>query len=215
MVFLASRMLLGSLGPRLNAERVEKSAGKLERIPEAIAGWEWDKTVKDTSADIARVTGGGWNLFVRSYVKPDAGRRLYVQVCRWLDPLSCYEMHGWRVVPATKPFLIGSEGQSLRSIGVKEGWIEKSGERMAVLFWESDLLDPAAVREGALTEDVGAKGRLSRLWGRTQRRLKSFFQKSDIIVKVIYSAGADNEGEREEVLQFARAIQGIIVELLK
>jgi hypothetical protein len=214
-VFLVSRILLGSLGPKLNAERVKRSAEKLQYIPGQIDEWQWDETVKSKGAHMDQVTGGGWNLFVRSYVRPATGDRLYFQVCRWLDPLSCYEMHGWHVVKANQPLLRGDLGVTLRGSGVKEGWVEKNQERMGLLFWESDLLDPKAVLDGALTEDVGAKGRLSKLWGRTTRRVKSFFQKSDVVVKVIYLGEAESPEEQEAVLRFTREIQGILPEVLK
>jgi len=215
VVLFVSRMLLGALGPKLNAERVKRSAEKLERIPEEIAGWKWDSTVKSTGAHIDQVTGGGWNLFVRSYVRPEAGDTLYFQVCRWLDPLSCYEMHGWEVVQARTPFLGGKQGRVLRASGVRECWIEKGEERMGVLFWESDLLDPDIIRGDALTEDTGVKGRLSKLWGRTQRRLKSFFQKSDVVVKVIYVGEGESEETGEAVLRFTREIQQLLPDVLK
>ncbi|MDP2897518.1 MAG: hypothetical protein Q8Q12_13335, partial [bacterium] len=92
---------------------------------------------------------------------------------------------------------------------------EKNQERMGVLFWESDLLDPKAVLDGALTEDIGPKARLSKLWGRTQRSVKSFFQKSDVVVKVIYLGEAESEEKRDAVLRFTREIQGILPEVLK
>jgi hypothetical protein len=214
-VFLASKIVLGTLGPKLNAERVKRSAEKLVHIPGRIEEWQWDETVKSNGAHINQVTGGGWNLFVRSYVRPASGDRLYFQVCRWLDPLSCYEMHGWQVVRPNKPLLTGELGGALRAAGVKEGWIEKNRERMFLLFYESDLLDPNAVFGGALTEDVGAAGRLSKLWGRTTRRVKSFFQKSHIVVKVIYLGDAENEQNAAAVLRFTREIRRILPEVLQ
>ena len=214
-VFLVLQILLSSLGPKLNAERVKRSAEKLEHIPSRIGEWQWDETVKSKGAHIDQVTGGGWNLFVRSYVRPPTGDRLYFQVCRWLDPLSCYEMHGWQVVKPRQPLLTGELGKSFRDSGVKEGWLEKNQERMVVLFWESDLLDPKAVLGGALTEDIGAKGRLSKLWGRTTRRVRSFFQKSDVVVKVIYLGDTGSDEKSDALLRFTREIQQILPEVLR
>ena len=215
MALFLCRILLVSFGGRLNAERVKKSAVRLEQIPEAVAGWEWDRTMTARNARMGHVTAGGYNLFVRSYVRPKTGHRLYFQVCRWLDPLSCYEMHGWRVVKPDKPLLRGEEGHRLRAAGMREGWVEKDEEKIALVFWESDLLEPTAIWKGALTEDVGAKGRLTRLWGRTSRRLKSFFQKSDIVAKVIYEGPPGSEQAREAVLEFAREIRRMLPNVLK
>jgi len=215
LVLLASRLLLGSLGTTLNAERIRKSVEKLENIPEVIAGWEWDRSVADKSANVLHVTGGGYNLFVRRYERPETGERLYFQVCRWLDPLSCYELHGWHIAKTGDSPLTGEEGRMLQAAGFKEGWIEKNAERMYLLFWESDLLEPKVVRKGALTEDAGAKGRLSRLWGRTHRRIKSFFQKSDIVAKVIYLEETQSDEAREAVLRFAREIHEVMPRVLK
>lgn len=214
-VFLVSKILLGTVGPKLNAERVKRSAEKLKGLPGQIGEWQWDETLKSRDAHINQVTGGGWNLFLRSYVKPTTGERLYVQVCRWLDPLSCCEMHGWQVVKPHRPLLTGKLGKSLRDAGVKEGWLEKNRERMFFLFYETDLLDPKAVLGGALTEDTGAAGRLSKLWGRTKRRVKSFFQKSDVVVKVIYLGDAENEQNAAAVLCFTREIRRILPEVLQ
>jgi hypothetical protein len=215
LVLFLSRLLLGCLGARLNAERITKSVEKLHDIPEAIAGWEWDRSETDKTANILHVTGGGYNLFVRSYVRPATGERLYFQVCRWLDPLSCYELHGWQIAKAGDSPLTGEEGRMLRAAGFREGRIEKNEERMYLLFWESDLLEPAVVRKGALTEDAGAKGRLSRLWGRTHRRIKSFFQKSDIVAKVIYLEETQSDEAREAVLRFAREVHEVLPRVLK
>lgn len=212
---IVSKMMLASLGTKLNAERVKKSAERLEQIPEAIGGWEWDRTARVKDADVARVTGGGYDLLVRSYVKQGSGDRLYFQVARWLDPLNCYEVHGWQVVKVGRPLLHGEEGRILRAAGVKEGWVEKDAERMAVLFWESDLLEPAIVREGALTEDFGAKGRLSKLWGRMHRRIKSYFQKSDIVAKVIYVGELEDDETREAVVRFAREMHQVLPGILR
>lgn len=214
-VLFASRLLLGSLGAKLNADRVMESARKLERIPEQIAGWEWDRAVKDDTARIEQVTGGGWNLFVRSYANPETGERLYFQVCRWLDPVSCYELHGWRIAKEDNPILTGGEGKSLRAAGVREIWIERNGDRMGLLLWESDLLAPEVVRTGAMIEEGGAKGRLSRLWGRTQRRIKSFFQKSDVVAKVIYAEEFGSEEGREAVLRFTEEVHRLLPRVLK
>lgn len=214
-VFLASQIILTSLGPKLNAERVKRIAEKLEHIPNRIGEWQWDETAESHGAHINQVTGGGWNLFLRSYVRPTTGDRLYFQVCRWLDPLSCYEMHGWQVVRPNEPLLTGALGKTLRDTGVKEGWLEKNQERMVFLFWESDLLDPKAVLGGALTEDTGAAERLSRLWGRTTRRVKSFFQKSDVVAKVIYLGDPASAEKSDAVLRFTREIQQILPEVLQ
>ncbi len=214
-VLLVSRILLGTLGPKLNAERVKRSAEKLDRIPEQIAGWKWDRTVSSAGAHIDQVTGGGWNLFVRSYIGPERGDTLYFQVCRWLDPLSCYEMHGWEVVPARTSFLSGGEGRKLRSSGVKEGWVEKGEEKMGLLFWESDLLAPTVVRGDALTENTEGQSRLSKLWGRTYRRLRSFFLKSDVVVKLIYVGEPEDRASIDAVLQFTKEIQDLLPEVLQ
>lgn len=215
LVLLACRLLLGSLGTTLNAKRIRKSVEKLENIPEVIAGWEWDRSVTDRSANVLHVTGGGYNLFVRRYERPETGERLYFQVCRWLDPLSCYELHGWRIGKTGNSLLTGEEGRMLRAAGFSEGWIEKNAERMYLLFWESDLLEPKVIRKGALTEDVGAKERLSRLWGRTHRRIRSFFHKSDIVAKVIYLEETQSDEAREAVLRFAREIHQTLPRVLK
>jgi hypothetical protein len=214
-VLLASRMLLGSLGTRLNLERVSKSIEKLEAIPETIAGWEWDRTVKDKSANVLHVTGGGYNLFVRSYVRPGTGATLYVQVCRWLDPLRCYELHGWQIAKGSGHVLRREAGESLRAAGVREAWVERDGERMAVLFWETDLFNPTAVWKGALIEDAEAKGRLQRLWGRTRRRIKSFFRKSAVVAKVIYPEEQESEEARQAVLRFTREVHRMLPDVLR
>ncbi len=213
-VLFASRLLLGSLGAKLNADRVMESARKLERIPKQIAGWEWDRTVTDDTARIEQVTGGGWNLFVRCYVRADTGEEVYFQVCRWLDPLTCYELHGWRIVGG-ESLLTGEQGRSLKAVGVREGWIEKNGERMAILFWESDLLDPELARKGALTEETGAKGRLSRLWGRTQRRIRSFFRKSGVVAKVIYPDDPEDGETRDALAKFTSEVLRLLPKVLK
>lgn len=215
LALFASRLLLGSLGARLNAERITESVEKLHDIPEVIAGWEWDRSVTDRSANVLHVTGGGYNLFVRSYVRGETSEKLYFQVCRWLDPLTCYELHGWQIAKAGNSLLTGEEGRMLRAAGVRDSWIQKSGERMAVLFWESDLLEPAVVRKGALTEDTGAERRLSRLWARTRRRIKSFFQKSAVVAKVIYPEESQNGEAREAVLRFTREVHRILPSVLR
>jgi len=214
-ILVASRLLLDSLGERLNAERIRRSIEKLGDIPEAIAGWEWDRTVTDKMASMVTFTGGGYDLVVRCYVRPESDERVYFQVCRWLDPLSCYELHGWRIVRAERPVLVGEDARVLRRAGVKEGWVERNEERMGILFWESDLLEPGFVREGALIEDAGAKGRLSKLFGRTQRRIRSFFKKSDIVVKVIYPEESESEETREAVLRFACEVHRILPDILR
>ena len=213
-VLFVSRLLLGSLGAKLNAERVMESARRLERIPQQIAGWEWDRTVTDDTARVEQVTGGGWNLFVRCYVSSDTGEEVYFQVCRWLDPLTCYELHGWRIVGG-ESVLTGEQGRSLKASGVREGWIEKNGERMAILFWESDLLDPEPARKGALTEEAGARGRLSRLWGRTQRRIRSFFRKSVVVAKVIYPEESEDGETREALARFTSEVFQLLPKVLK
>jgi len=214
-VLFASRLLLGSLGTKLNAERIGRSVEKLGQIPEAIAGWEWDRSVTDKGASILHITGGGYSLFVRSYVRSETGEKLTFQICRWLDPLSCYELHGWRIVKTDDSLLRGEDGKVLRAAGVRESWVERNNERMGVLFWESDLLEPAVVRKGALTEGAGAKGRLSRLWGRTRRRIKSFFQKSSIVAKVIYLEKSQSDEARRAVLRFAREVHRALPSVLK
>jgi hypothetical protein len=215
VILLGSRILLGSLGSKLNAARVKECAARLERIPDTIAGWEWDRTVTDKNASIELVAGGGWNLFVRSYVRPDTGDRLYFQVVRWLDPINCYEMHGWQVFKAAETFLAGQGGRALRAAGIKEAWVEKQEQKMALLFWESDLLNPSQVQESALTEKTDAKGRLSRLWRRTLRRVKSFFRKSNIVAKVIYEGELSGGDTRDAVLEFTRDLHEILPGVLK
>ncbi len=212
-----SRLLVASLGAKLNAERVRKSAGKLQSIPEIVAGWERDRSVTDEKsvADADQLTGSGYNLFVRAYVRRASGDRLYLQICRWLDPLSCYEMHGWTVIKAETSLLTGEVGRALRAAGVKEGWVEKDQEKMAVLFWEGDLLDQAVGPDDALTEDIGAGGRLSKLWGRTRRRIKSFFYKSDIVAKVIYVVRTGDDETREAVLRFTQEMHRILPSVLR
>jgi len=188
---------------------------KLHDIPDAIGGWEWDRSETDKGANVLHVTGGGYSLFVRSYVRRGTSEKLYFQVCRWLDPLSCYELHGWRIGASDTPLLTGEQGRMLRAAGVRESWIQKNGERMAVLFWESDLLEPAVVRRGALTENTGVKGRLGRLLGRTHRRIKSFFQKSDVVAKVIYPEESQNDEAREAVVEFTREVHRILPNVLR
>jgi hypothetical protein len=83
------------------------------------------------------------------------------------------------------------------------------------LFWESDLLDPAIIGGDALIEDTGLKGRLSKLWGRTYRRLRSFFLKSDVVVKGIYIGEPEGDKERQAVVRFTREIQRLLPEALR
>ena len=215
--FFVSRLLVASLGAKLNAEKVMKSVQKLRSIPEAIAGWERDGTVTDETAvaDVSQLTGSGYNLFVRAYVRPESGDRLYLQICRWLDPLGCYEMRGWTVIKPQTRLLTGEDGRALKAAGVKEAWVQKGDERMAVLFWESDLLGPVATQDDALTEDTGARGRLSKLWGRTRRQVKLFFQKSNIVAKVIYIVRTDDDETRNTVLQFAHEVHRILPSVLR